>query len=62
MQELQILFLHFLLLDLSQLLLLHSLDNLQLFLLLYPVLVLIPLLHDLLHVVVDVFVEHLKLV
>lgn len=61
MYELQIPILLLLLLHLAHLLLPHTINDLQFLPLLDPFLILVTFLHQLLHVVVDILVNHLQL-
>jgi hypothetical protein len=60
MDELQIFILLALLFDLAHLLLLHTINNLKFLTLLYPLLILVSLLHQFLHKVIDVLIDHLQ--
>ena len=55
-------FLLSLLLNFSHFLVLHPLNNVQLLLLFDPLLILIPLLHEFLHIVVDIFIDYMQLI
>ena len=51
-----------LLLNFAHFLVLHPLNNVQLLLLFDPLLILIPLLHEFFHIVVDIFIDYMQLI